>query len=107
MGEVNLIMEEYNWEQPKRRVEPEVCHGDVRIVTIPVKALFVWSDKIVTDWDEDGRALDFTSGYIIKVLNDQTAIYKDQPSTLVGRSYIMECDPYEKSGEGSVGNSGL
>lgn len=99
-------MGEFNWEQPKR-VEPDVCHGDIRVVTIPVKALFVWSDKIVSAWDEEGNALEFTSGYIIKVLHDQTAIYKDQPSTLVGRSYIMGCDSYEDGGDGSNGNSGL
>lgn len=31
----------------------------------------------------------------------------EQPSTLVGTDYIVGCAPFEESGNGSIGNSGL
>ncbi len=79
-------MEEFKWEIPKRTERP-VGDGDLRIVNLPVKVFFEWSDKIVADYDsETDTVLEYTSGYVMKVLPKQSFVYKDEESTLIASS---------------------
>jgi len=76
-------MEEFKWELPERKERP-VGDGDLRIVNLPVKVIFQWSDKIVADYDsETDTILEYTSGYVMKVLPEQSFVYKDEDSTFI------------------------
>ena len=76
-------MEEFKWELLEREERP-VGDNDLRIVTLPVKAIFEWSDNIVADYDPDtDTVLEYTSGYVMKVLPDQSFIYNNEESTFI------------------------
>lgn len=61
-------------------------HNELRIVSLPVKVLFEWSDTIVVDYDPETGESEYTSGYIMKVLPGQTFVYHNEPSTLVAQT---------------------
>lgn len=80
-------MEEFKWELPERKERP-VGEGDLRIVNLPVKVIFEWSDKIVADYDsETDTILEYTSGYVMKVLPEQSFVYKDEESTFIASTF--------------------
>jgi len=80
-------MEEFKWEMPEIKERP-VGDADIRIVNLPVKVIFEWSDKIVADYDsETDTTLEYTSGYVMKVLPEQSFVYKDEESTFIASAF--------------------
>lgn len=76
--------EAFTWALPEHK-NPPIEDGDLREVKLPVKVLFEWSDKIISDFDyETGRVVGYTSGYIMRVLPDQSFVYKNEESTYLG-----------------------
>jgi hypothetical protein len=72
--------EEQLWHSRNLQEIP-VVEGDVRIVNLSVKVIFVWSDKIVADYDpETDTIIEYTSGYVMEVLPDQSFVYQEQES---------------------------
>lgn len=72
---------EFKWEIPQSPENNKVQDGDLRIVNLPVKVVFEWSDKIVDDYDsETDTILEYKSGYIMKVLPDQKFVFKGESS---------------------------
>lgn len=62
--------------------------GDVRIVVMPIKVLFRWSDKIVADVDsETGEILEYSSGYMMDVLPNQKFHYAEQKTELLYHTF--------------------
>jgi len=50
--------------------------------------VFEWSDKIVADYDsETDTILEYTSGYVMKVLPEQSFVYKDEKSTFIASTF--------------------
>lgn len=80
----------FTWEYPGITNNPSVKDGDIRLVNLPVQVGFEWSDKIVSDWDENGDPLDYTSGYIMRVLPDQSFIYNSEESMFIGASFTKK-----------------
>lgn len=78
MGEIA-----YNFAE---RPEREVAHGDIREVNMTVKAVFVWDDNIVTDWDDDGTPLEITSGYVMNVLPNQCKVYSNEETRFIAQT---------------------
>lgn len=82
--------EEFKWNTPTEKLgkfDGEVKSGDIRIVNIPVKVLFEYSDKIVADFDsETNTVLEYKSGYLMKVFNDQTIVYKGEESVFLAHA---------------------
>jgi hypothetical protein len=57
-------------------------------VNLPVQVVFEWSDKIVADYDsETDTILEYTSGYVMKVLPEQSFVYKDEKSTFIASTF--------------------
>lgn len=80
--------DEFNWEVPQLQ-QRNVGSGDIRIVNLPVKVVFEWSDKIVADYDsETDTVLEYTSGYVMEVLPNQQFVYKDEPTTFIAQTLI-------------------
>lgn len=52
----------------QKEFHSEIRDGDIREVNLPVKVAFIWSDRIASQWDDDGNALEYTSGFIMDVL---------------------------------------
>jgi hypothetical protein len=76
-------MEEFDWKIPKG-VEKPVADGDLREVLLPVKTVFEWSDKIVKEYDyENDKVLEYTSGFVMKVVPDQEFIYNNEKSVFL------------------------
>lgn len=64
--------------------------GEIGIVNLPVKVLFVWSDKIVEDVDENNNPVSYTSGYVMKVANDQEFVYNGEDKITIAYGYFEE-----------------
>jgi hypothetical protein len=80
-------MKEFKWEIPERKERP-LGDRDLRIVNLPVKVIFEWSDKIVADYDsETDTILEYTSGYVMKVLPEQSFVYKDEESIFIASTF--------------------
>lgn len=76
-------MEEFKWKLSERKEIP-VKNNDLRIVNLSVKVIFEWSDKIVADYDsETDTVLEYISGYIMKVLPEQSFVYNNEKSIFV------------------------
>lgn len=56
--------------------ELQVLQGDVRIVNLPVRVLFRWSDEIVDDVDDQGKPVSFKSGWVMDVIGNESFVYK-------------------------------
>ncbi len=71
----------FTWDVP---VAPprEVSDGDVRLVTIETQAVFRFTDKLVSEVDEDGNAIEYTSGWLMHI-PEQTIVYRGQESTFI------------------------
>ena len=81
--------DEFKWEVPQLQQHNVVGSGDIRIVNLPVQVVFEWSDKIVADYDsETDTVLEYTSGYVMKVLSNQQFVYKDEPTTFIAQALI-------------------
>lgn len=67
----------------------DIASGDIRIVNLPVKVLFEWSDKIVADYDsETDTVLEYTSGYVMKVMPNQQFVYRGEETTFIAQAMI-------------------
>lgn len=87
MKQKEINMEEIKWELSEQKEIP-VGDGDLRIVNLPVKVIFEWSDKIVADYDcETDTVLKCTSGYVMKVLPNQSFVYKYEDSTFIASAF--------------------
>ncbi|MBN2776822.1 MAG: hypothetical protein JXR36_04225 [Bacteroidales bacterium] len=62
--------DEFTWHQMELNQRHDVVSsGDLRIVNLPVEVIFEWSDKIIVNYDsETDTVLDYTSGYVMRVL---------------------------------------
>jgi hypothetical protein len=78
--------ETYQWNTPQRQQYRVVASGDIRIVTLPVRCVFEWSDEIVADYDEETGHTEYTSGYVMKVLPNQNFVYKGEDSTFIAHA---------------------
>jgi hypothetical protein len=78
-------MDEIKWEMPKTKERP-VGENDLRVVNLPVRVIFKWSDKIVDDYDCDSGAVEYRSGYVMEVLGNQSFVYNEElhTSTFIG-----------------------
>jgi len=66
-----------------------IRNGDIRVVDLPVKVFFEWSDKIIVEYDhETNEVIEYTSGWVMKVIPGQKFVYKDQPTEYLGQSII-------------------
>lgn len=90
---------EFGWEVPKHIPKTEPEHGDLRVLKLPVKVIFEWSDKIVSQVDEENNPVEYTSGYIMKVLGGETFVYKGEESQYIA-STMQEsnCKVYDGTG---------
>lgn len=57
---------------------PPPVEGEMAIVELPVNVIFEWSDKIVADVDENNEPIEFTSGWLMKVVTPQTFVYYNE-----------------------------
>lgn len=76
--------EKIKWEMPLHPQGTGISDGDIRIVNLPVKVIFEWSDEIVSDYDKETGHIDYTSGYIMKVLPEQGFVYENQDTNYLG-----------------------
>ena len=77
-------MYEYSFQDNK-----QISHGDIRVVNLPVQVLFVWSDEIIADYDsETDTVLEYTSGWVMKVLPGQIFAYQSQETTFLSQALI-------------------
>lgn len=66
---------EFKWNSQGDFLSSIPEDGMVAEIMMPVKVMFEFSDKIVSDWDENNEPLEYTSGFIMKVLPDQSKVY--------------------------------
>lgn len=76
----------FKWEE-KSLTPTEPSHGDLCVATIPVKVIFEFSDKIVADVDEYNNPVEYKSGYIMRVLPDQSFVYQDEAVFILGHTH--------------------
>jgi hypothetical protein len=62
-------------------IKPPVppVHGEIAIVHLPVRVVFLWSDKIVEEVDENNNPVEYRSGFIMQHLSENTWVYDNQP----------------------------
>lgn len=83
-------MENFKWEIPEKKEMP-VGDGDLRIVNLPVKCIFQWSDKIIADYDsETDTILEYKSGYIMQVIHDQEFIFNDEKTIFISGAFFKK-----------------
>ncbi len=71
-------MEEFKWEEEQFNKRGKPIAGDIAVVTIPVKVIFEWSDKIIKDHDyPKSDWVEYTSGLVMRVL-PQTVVYNNE-----------------------------
>lgn len=79
--------DEFKWEVPQLQQRNVVGSGDIRIVNLPVQVLFEWSDKIIADYDsETDTVLEYTSGYVMKVLPNQQFVHKGEETIFIAQA---------------------
>ena len=77
------------WNTKNPTPKQDISHGDIRIVNLPVQAVFVWSDKIIADFDsETGEVLEYTSGFVMEVLACQKFLYKGEDTTFLHQTIL-------------------
>jgi hypothetical protein len=83
------------WQRQNERNFDKIEDGDVRVMNLPVKVLFRWSDKIVIDVDSNGEE-HFESGFLMHVFPNQCQYYSDHQGSgmFVGRSMQSEQPSY-------------
>ena len=87
LNRTKVDMKNFKWEMSERK-DKLICDGDLRIANLPVKVIFEWSNKIVADYDsETNTVLEHTSGYVMKVLPDQSFVYKGEESTFIASTF--------------------
>ena len=86
----------FKWDL-KPITQPVISNMDLRIVSLPVKAVFEHSDKIIADYDhETDTVLEYTSGYVMKVVPNQEFVYRGEESLFLAQ--VRE-EPLEKSNQ--------
>jgi len=78
--------ETYQWNTLQLQQHSVVGSGDIRVVNLPVRVVFEWSDEIVADYDEETGYTEYTSGYVMKVLPDQKFVYKGEDSIFIAQA---------------------
>lgn len=77
------------WNKLPKPLKHNPIHGDLALVNLPVKVLFEFTDKIVTEWDEEGHPLEYTDGFVMKVLEGQSFVYTGQDSKRLAHINIV------------------
>lgn len=96
------------WNLFHKNIDPPVSNGDMREVTLPVKVICEWSDEIIAEYDyENDVVLEYTSGYVMKVLPDQSFVYTEGMTTRYLASCFMEksCKRIHREGESCTLNN--
>lgn len=76
------------WNLSPHNIDPPVGHGDMREAELMVKVVCEWSDEIIAEYDyENDVVLEYTSGYVMKVLPDQSFVYTEGMTT----RYLASC----------------
>jgi len=78
--------EPYEFNAPKLRERKEISNGEIRVVNLPVHCLFEWSDEIVKEFDKETGKIEYASGFVMKVLNNQDFVYCGQETAFVAQS---------------------
>jgi hypothetical protein len=71
----------FNWSDPGVQKQGEPVAGEVAIVNLPVKVVFVWRDDIVEDVDEHNNPVSYRSGYAMEYVDSPNYVYTGQPRT--------------------------
>ena len=74
------------FERPEKIDGPPV-EGEIAIVELPVKVIFEWSDKIVADVDEFDNPVEFKSGYIMRIIGNQSFVYNNEKRQALGFAF--------------------
>lgn len=69
---------EFNWAELKTPNKGAPVPGEIAIVNIPVKVVFVWSDRIVDEVDENNNPTSYKEGFVMEVLGPQTVVYNGE-----------------------------
>lgn len=77
---------DFKWFEENRTLSTEPVVNDIGIVTLPVKVLFEWSDKIVVDVDEYDNPVEHRSGYVMQVMPNQYAVFNGQPVQIIAHT---------------------
>lgn len=89
-----MAEEEYKFHKMADRKGMPIDKGQVRIVHLPVKVLFEWSDKIVDSEDEETGEVIYASGYVMKLLPGQEFVYNNQESVFLASTFEMYEKPF-------------
>jgi len=82
--------ETYDWAVPPNNDRAIIAEGDVRCITLPVKARFTWADKIIVDYDtETGKVLEYRSGWVMDILPEQL-VYYNEPTEFLYQTTIED-----------------
>lgn len=73
------MTQKYEWFDLSKPMLHPPRDGEVREVTVPVQAVFRWSDMIADEVDEDGNVLSWKSGFIMDIL-PQKILYQGEES---------------------------
>lgn len=77
------------FKYPYDQTADVIRKGDIRVVNLPVKVVFDWSDEIIAEYDyETDTVVKYKSGWVMKVLSDQGFVYKDEPTTYLAQATI-------------------
>lgn len=83
-------MSEFKFEEPhitKYNVD-SICVGDVAKVQLPVIVSFHWADDIISDYDEETGEVEYTSGWVMRLLPEfnKEFVYKGETIHLVANT---------------------
>lgn len=83
------MSDDYKFHIQKTINHDTISNGDIRVVSVPVKVLFEWSDKIVSDYDsETDTVIEYKSGFIMKIIPGQEFVFNDEPTIFMASALI-------------------
>ena len=75
------------WKAFKAKPVP-IAPNDIRRLELMVDVVFEWSDEIIAEYDYDtNTVLEYTSGYIMKVLSGQSSVYQGQDTSYIASAF--------------------
>lgn len=78
---------DFIFNELKKQTKDHIHNGDIRIVNLPVKVMFSWSDKIIADYDsETDTVLEYTSGYVMTILPNQQFVHKGEETIFMAQA---------------------
>lgn len=91
----------FEWAQPRPpyRIDfsdrKSVSENDVFLITMPVKAIARWNNRIPDDFDDEGNPVSYRKGYEVHVFPDQVNSNPDR----FEKNYLFNCMPEAPSTE--------